>query len=250
MPLLRNPDRSKLSKRQGHVSVEWYRENGYIPEALKNFFALMGWAHPEQIEVFPESEFIKHFDLADVSVRAPIFDLEKLTWMNGVYIRKMPDDEVYDRLLEYSKIYDQDTYQLLQNDKDYVMQVLPLVKDRMETLKLFAETTGYFFTDDYEIPSERINSLIKDQGSRETFITQCIEVLENLEYWTVESIEQSMRAVQQELELKPKHAFMTLRFGVTGQKATPPMFDTMFVLGKEKVIMRLNRTRELITNAD
>src|SRR6185312_2495013 len=93
-PDLRNPDKSKLSKRHGHTNVNWYREEGYLPEAVLNFLALQGWTHPEEKEIFTREEFIEKFDLQDIKPTGYIFDLKMLNWMNGEYIREMSVEEL------------------------------------------------------------------------------------------------------------------------------------------------------------
>lgn len=138
-PVLRNPDKTKLSKRHGHTSVAWYQEQGFLPEAILNFLALMGWSHPEEKEIFSLEEFISLFDLKDVKAVSPIFDLKKLEWMNGMYIRLLSSEELKNRILAFDS-------SLRDFDLGLIDKLIPIVQTRIKTLKEFKELTKPFIS--------------------------------------------------------------------------------------------------------
>ncbi len=235
-PTIRNEDGSKLSKRQGHAAVSWYRQEGYLPEALLNFLSLLGWSHPDEEEIFSLDEFIKIFDLEDLSVRGPVFDLKKLDWMNGKYIRSMDVETLSSKLRNYNSS--------LQNvDNDYLKQIVPLVQERMKKLKEFDNLTWFFF----EEPELDVHLLLQGGKSREETalvleaINNQLSVIGN-QNWNADNIEKVCREfVDQQDSWKTGEFFMTLRSAVSGSKVSPPLFETMAVLGKETTLKRLEK---------
>jgi glutamyl-tRNA synthetase len=143
LPILRNSDKSKLSKRKNPVWVSWYLKDGYLPEAILNYLALMGWSHPEQKEIFPVEEFIEKLELKDFSPVGPAFDQTKLDWMNGEYIRKMTDEQLADRLEDYLKQVDLIAKNI--PSKETLLKLVPLVKERIKKLSDFIPLTDFFF---------------------------------------------------------------------------------------------------------
>lgn len=239
MPLLRNTDRSKLSKRKNDVSIVSYKEKGYLPEALLNFLLLLGWSHPEGKE-FPISleEFVRVFDIARMQKTGPIFDIEKLNWMNGKYLREVLSmAEVKQRLLPYLP-------------SDYPTEnidiYLPLVLDRLVTLQDFEELTNFFYQD---IEWEQ-SQLLKKGATRELVtdqLQQTATALLNLENWDHQNIEQIIRDLQESNEWKKGQFFMMLRIAATGRKATPPLFETLHAIGKDRVLERFDQVKKLLS---
>lgn len=241
MPLIRNADHSKISKRKNDVSILSYREKGYLPEALINFMALLGWSHPEGKEVFDLNEFLQVMDLSRVQTTAPVFDVEKLNWYNGYYIRKMVTEkgmaELAKKLLAGGFI--PDGFPL--NDLD---AILPLIYERLVTLADFAELTNFFWQDflpDKELLLKKGDSdLVKQQ------LALTRGFLEPLG-WTKEELERVIRQLTEDKKYKKSQYFMMIRVAVTGKKATPPLFETMEVLGKERTLRRLALAEKLFT---
>ena len=231
LPLLRNADTSKISKRKNPVSINYYRRAGYLPEAMLNYLALMGWSMPDEREMFTLDEFVANFELADVRLGGPVFDLTKLTWLNGRYIRDLSDSELLARLRA----------DLLSDD--YLLQVLPLAHERIETLEEFNSYASFFFVG--EVPYDettRAKLVIKDRTPAQTaklFRLLLEETIDPILDWREESIEQGLRVFCESHELAPKQLFMPVRVAVTGRAATPPLFATMAVLGKEICRRRL-----------
>ncbi len=238
LPLLRNADKSKISKRKNPVSLNFYRRAGYLPEAMLNYLALMGWAMPDEREEFALEEFVEAFDPAGISLGGPVFDLEKLTWLNGRWLRRLEPAEWLERLRG-------------ENLSDAaLLDVIPLVKERVDTLADFTEYARFFFTGavDYD-DSERGKLVVKGKTppqSAKLLRTLVEEHLDPIMEWSTETVEEALRAFCEAVELKPKEVFMPVRVAVTGRAATPPLFQTMAVLGKELCRFRLRKAIEVL----
>lgn len=230
LPLLRNPDRSKISKRHGHTSAFWYRDQGYLVEAVINFMASRVWNHPAGKEVYDIDEIIKYFKFEDMHIQGPIMDLDKLNWLNGQWIRSLSDDQLIAHLKPFqdSKLSD-----------SLLTTILPLIKDRLVILSDLSTLTHYFITP----PTIDHQALIKiskmDSSQLKSYLSQVIQVLDQTQPWDAQTLETHLRQLQEKLLLKPKPAFMTLRLALTAETATPPLFDVMSVLGKSEVANRL-----------
>ncbi|MDQ5823778.1 MAG: glutamate--tRNA ligase [Chloroflexota bacterium] len=231
-PLLRNADRSKISKRKNNTSLKWYREQGYLPEAMINFLALMGWSMPNGEETFTFEDVKREFTFERMATSGPIFDLVKLTSINGKYIRTLSDEELYERLLPYLPE---------ELDQERVRQAVPVIKDRLTTLGEFAELTAYLFgpPPDYDAAA-----LVPKKGTPEAAraaLEQIRGFLAGLpESWAHEEWESGMRALAAELGLKAGDIFMVLRVAVTGSPVSPPLFESIEILGKEETLRRVD----------
>lgn len=230
LPIIRNKDHSKMSKRKNDVSILSHRDKGYLPEAINNFLALMGWSHPDKKEIFPLSEFMQLFTLDRVTPTAPVYDIDKLNWFNGMYIREMADAELIKRLKNFIPADCSPTM---------VGQVLPLIKERLVTLKDFESLTDFFYRD--ITVDQTILTKKSDPIEVKTQLEATIKALESLDdkNWTSEDIEQLVRSLAQKHNWKPAQYFMMLRVAVTGKTATPPLFETMVVIGRSPVLKRL-----------
>lgn len=220
--VLRNPDKSKLSKRHGHTSVTWYQENGFLPEAILNFLSLMGWSHPEEKEIFPINEFIQLFELKDMKAIGPIFDLKKLEWMNGMYIRNMKPEVLTKRLLSF---YDG------QFSEELIQKTVPLIQERIKTLAEYKDYVSFFVNK----PTQYEVDITEYKG----VLPKIAEKLDNLEAWNAENIGEAMMSLANELGIKPAKYFQMLRVAVTGKKVSPPLNESMEILGKEECINRI-----------
>lgn len=235
IPVFLNPDgKGKMSKRKGTVSSRSFLERGYLPEALLNFFMILGWAHPEEKEVLTLDEYVEHFDPKDVSSKSVVFDIAKLNWLNGVYIRKLALNELREKVDPF-----------LPNDfpVEKSDQILPLIHERLVTLTEVEELTSFFYRDisvDRELLSKKT-----DKKHAKTHLLKTAELLSGLDEWSVENIEKAIRNLQESEVWHRGKYFMLLRLAATGSKATPPLFDTLFVLEKNCVVERLRKTAEL-----
>lgn len=237
MPLLRNPDKSKLSKRKNDVSILSYKEKGYLPEALLNFLMLLGWSHPAGKE-FPISldEFVTSFSLDRMQKTGPVFDTDKLDWMNGKYLREvLSREEVLQRLQPY-----------LPSDVPItkVSAMLELVLDRMRTLTEFEELTAFFYR-----PIDVDPALLTKKSDADSVRIQLQHTrtaLEKLSEWNTEKIESVLRDLHQKFDWKKSQYFMMVRVTVTGRMATPPLFETMAVIDQDEVLRRFDAAMQLL----
>ncbi len=221
MPLLRNPDKSKLSKRKNPVWVSWYKEQGFLPEAILNYLATLAWAFPEGKEVFSIKEMMEVFTLEAVQTTAPIFNVEKLRWMNGEYLRQKSDKELKELLYQHVSM-------LTHEYESLVDKILPLVKERVKTLNEFWSLAGFFF----EKPKEFERPVKKD----------LLDIAKNAlasSEWKHDSMEQKIRDAAEKAGMKAKDIFMELRIAVTGKTVGPPLLESLEILGKEETMKRL-----------
>lgn len=224
-PIIRNPDKSKFSKRQGHTNVSWYQEQGFLPEAILNYMALMGWSYPGGKELFSLDEFIKVFDFKDISPAGPVFDLKKLEWMNGEYIRKMDLAESKTKILAF--------YKDKKLPEDIVEKSIPLIRERIKKFSDYMPLCDFFFgrPETYEI----------DLGPKKEMLEIIKESLEKITDWKAEKIGESMMECAKKLGVKNSEYFMILRIAITGKKISPPLNESMEILGKDDCIKRVNK---------
>lgn len=228
LPLLRAPSGAKLGKRFGHASLLWFKKKGFLPEALLNYLALLGWSHPEEREIFGLAEMIKVFSPDRISTSAPVFDLGKLEWLNGVYIRKKSKKELV-RLIEQFAPKDMDA--------TLINRTIPLVQERIVKLSDYPDLVD-FLVKEIKCPTRLLIQKGKTKMKTKKAIMVASDQLSRVD-WQVESIEKVCRDLAKKLNWKTRDFFMTLRVAITGKTATPPLFESMELLGKEKTINRL-----------
>ena len=219
MPVLRNPDKSKLSKRKNAVWSSAYLQEGFLPEAVLNFLALMGWSHPEQKEIFTKEEFIEKLELKDISPTGPAFDRVKLEWMNGEYIRMMSDDKLFEKIVDFiGSDY----------DSEVVKKSIPIIKERIKKLSDYIPLTEFLFKqpDIYDV----------DISSKREMLEKVAEELSNVTEWKAALIGEAMLKVAQELKVRNSEFFMVMRVAITGKKISPPLNESMEILGREKTL--------------
>jgi len=238
LPMILGTDRAKLSKRHGAVSITEYHEQGYLPETMVNFLALLGWSLDDRTEILSRQELINNFSLERVSQTAAIFNRDKLNWMNGVYIRSLSLEDFTRQALPFLNSG------LPRRVKrplsiDYVRQIMPLVQERAKILAEVAELTQFFFVDELDYAPSLLIGKNMSQSSAFKALQTARERLEPLEAFDAESLEAVLRPLAEELELKTGQLFGTLRVAVTGRTAAPPLFQTIAVLGKEKCLKRI-----------
>jgi glutamyl-tRNA synthetase len=232
LPLIVGPDRQPLSKRHGSVAVEWFREQGFLPEALVNYLALLGWSYDETSTFFSREELIEKFDLSRVSRNPAAFDEEKLRWMNGHYIREMEDARLTEMLVQV--LFQEG----LEGDLQTVASAVPLVKTRMHTLKEGASLIRFLFLDEVE-PDEKARRMLGPE--RAEYLLDVGSRLESLETWSHEEIEKALRELRAERELSSNQAFQPVRAAVTGTLVSPPLFESIELLGRERTLARLRK---------
>ncbi len=235
LPMILGPDRSKLSKRHGATSILEYRDDGFLPDALRNFMVLLGWSLDDHTEVMPIETIIENFSLERVGKPAAIFDREKLMWMNGVYLREMTPEALADALLPFLDRGLPDN--LLPVDRDYLLQVVPLVQERLKTLTEAPDMLTYFFEDQPTYDPANLVQRGMTEGDTVRALQESIAVLDQSDF-SAHRLEEELRELGERLELTPRRFFGTLRWAATGRNVSPPLFETMEVLGKHRVMAR------------
>jgi len=220
--VLRNPDKSKLSKRKNPVWASEYLEKGIFSEALLNYLSLMGWSHPENKEIFTLDEYVSVFDLKDVQTTAPVFDPVKLEWMNGTYIRNLTIQNLELRIQNFIGIgYKQET----------VRKTIPLIRERIKKMSDYLPMCEFIFKkpEHYEV----------DLSSKKDVFKKIHQALQDLLDWNAVKIGETMGQVAKESGLKNSEFFMLLRVTITGRKISPPLNESMEILGKEECVVRI-----------
>ena len=240
-PVLRETNRAKLSKRHGAVGILEFKEEGYLPEALLNFLALLGWSHPQEKEIFSLGELVEKFDLRRISTTAPVFDREKLDWMNGEYIRQLDVRQLGDKLGAYLK-----EYRGLEVGEELLEKITPLVRERIKKFGEFEALAGFFFADVAWTKEELLGGGGESAGSAAEKLQEALARLEKEGDWATGRLEEEMRGLAQEKGWKAPALFMLLRVAVTGQTVSPPLFECMEVLGKEKTISRIKGALKIL----
>ncbi len=237
IPVFLNPDgKGKMSKRKGTVSAQFFLDQGYLPEALLNFFMILGWSRSDQREIMTLAEYIEAFDPKDMSPKSVVFDLQKLDWINGMYIRSLSPDQLLTKLTPFIP----EAF-----PKDKVTAVLPLVFERLSKLSDFTELTTFVYQSD--VPTL---DLLTKKATPELVSQQLAEtkaVLAGLESWSVTSIETAIRSLQENKDWKKKQYFMMLRVACTGKPITPPLFETMAIIEKAELLTRLETAQKVVT---
>ncbi|HZK05708.1 MAG TPA: glutamate--tRNA ligase [Actinomycetaceae bacterium] len=240
MPLLRNPDKSKISKRKNPAArLTWFRENGYLPEAVLNFLQLLAYPPVEENrEVATFEEFTEAFDWSRVNTVGPVFDMTKLAWLNGHYIRELPDSELAERVIEHLTF----TERVAPDERtaEVVRAAIPIIKERLTTLADALPMVQFLLTPDAELViADDARATLKDDAAR--VLTAARSALASLDDFTTPEIESVLRAALVEgLGIKPRFAFGPLRVAVSGAKVSPPLFESMEILGKDSTLARLD----------
>ena len=238
MPLLRNRDKSKISKRKNPVSIDYYKDAGILPQALLNFLGIMGWSFGDDREKFTLDEMVEVFSWDKVSLGGPVFNPDKLRWMNEQYIHEMSHEQLVDWLLAWRL------------SREHLLRIMPLMRERIKRLDEFVPGTSYFFSGDLDYTPVAEKLKIGDTPKKDVrkAILALIEDYEAMPEWTVDNLERVSRAFCDKKGYKTKHVFMLLRLLVTGRKASPPLFDTMAVLGKELTRRRMREGARFIAS--
>ncbi|MDP2344811.1 MAG: glutamate--tRNA ligase [Deltaproteobacteria bacterium] len=239
LSLLRNADKSKVSKRKNPVSLSWFKESGYLPDALVNYLGQMAFTFEDGREIFSLQDFVQHFTFDRVSLNGPVFDLKKLLWLNGRYLReKRSDDEV----VQYLK-------DRLFTD-DYLLQIVKIAKERFEKSEDFIGYAPWFFTASPYVEGGGTGADLMFPGKTKKEVlavwdalVETVDVTQDFSHAKVDAV---LKAWCESNALSPKEAFMPLRLMLTGKKATPGLPESMAVLGRERVRTRMRAALELI----
>jgi len=237
LPLIIGPDGQKLSKRFHAVAVERFREDGILPDALVNYLALLGWSKDAKTTFLSRPELIDAFDVSHVSRNPAVFDLQKLAWMNGHYIRETPDDRLAPMVGEFL------AGDGIEADPETVERAVPLIKERIHTLAEAPPMLGFFFREPE--PDEKARGMLGPD--REDLLADAISSLEALGDWTTDTIHEALNGVKERQGLSSKQAFQPIRAAVTGTLVSPPLFESMELLGRERSLNRLRHAFDALS---
>ena len=240
--LLRNADKSKISKRKNPVSLDWFRQQGYLPEALLNFLALMGWSPEDENEVFDMQSFEDNFRVESLSTGAPIFDMTKLDWLNGMHIRQLPLTELAQRL-------ESENFLPGGVDQPQALEILPLVIERMTLLSEFTDKTSWFFSQPAPPPAEDLIPKKSDRDTSTAALSAAAEALQALDDFSPDTIGSCLDSVLEKGGWKKPFLFMPLRFALTSRRDSPDLLDVVSILGKDRCLERIQNSLKVLSTA-
>ncbi|WP_406678529.1 glutamate--tRNA ligase [Moorella sp. ACPs] len=245
VPMILAPDRSKLSKRHGATSVEEYRDEGYLPEAIINYLALLGWSPEGEEEIIPLEKMIASFSLERVSKNAAIYDTKKLTWINGHYLREGDLDRITRLAVPFLQAKGLLPDPLPEQDYNHVRAVIAAVRDRVKTLAEVADAASYFFTDVTSYEEKGVRKYFSKPGVA-ALLDEAREELAALPHFTAAAAEEAYRTLAERKEISTGQLFHPTRLAVTGRTMGPGLFEILELLGRETVLERLSRASRWI----
>ncbi|MCI0403840.1 MAG: glutamate--tRNA ligase [Acidobacteria bacterium] len=242
VPLILGPDRTRLSKRHGATSVTSYRDEGFLPEAFRNFLALLGWSPGDDTELMATEELIRRFALENVSRTNAVFDRDKLVWFNSEYVRNQPLEAIVPRVeAELHRVgLWRDEWASDAPGRGWFHRAVDLLRPRARLLTDFSTWARAFFSDEFDYDPEAVKKFLKDSKLGELLPQVCDE-LAKVEAWEHDPIERALRGVAERAGVKAALLINATRVALTGQAVAPPLFTTMELLGKDRVVSRLAR---------
>ena len=239
LPMILGPDRSKLSKRHGSTALLEYREMGYLPESMVNFMALLGWSLDDRTEIFERSALVKSFSLERVVKSGAIFNIDKLEWMNGIYIRSLSPGDLAARIRDYWQL---STPEGIPQpvDMEYLRRIAPLIQPRLKTLTDAAERTEFFFKVELEHVAKDLIQKGMDTESTRSALQESLALIDGSDGFAAESLETAFEELRLRLELSRRQFFSLLRVATTASRISPPLFETMEVLGRGRCVERIS----------
>lgn len=243
LPLLLNPDKSKLSKRQGDVAVEDYQKKGYLKEALLNFVALLGWNAGDDVEIYEMNELINKFSIERVNKAGAVFNVEKLDWLNFEHLKKKDNTEILEMLRDELKESKYSDHEL---SDELLLNIIEAMKERVTFVNEFITKSFYFF----EAPTEYDEKTVKKRWKEDSpeLLSKLRDEFENLDNPSKEDYEKTLKGLAEKLEVGLGKLIHPVRLAVSGVGQGPGVFDLLYIIGKEEVIKRINRALEKIKN--
>jgi glutamyl-tRNA synthetase len=237
-------DGKKLSKRHGATSVEAFRDEGYLPEALLNYLALLGWSLDGETTIVSSEVLKTQFSLDRISKNPAIFDFDKLDWMNGVYIRDMQPDALVARMLPWLEEAGLASASDLDARHEWLLALAPLVSERLKRMTDIAPMVQFLFTEDMAIDPVAAESVLTKEGAG-LALSAAGDTLASLGAWTSTAIEGALRTLPETLQMKPKVVFQMVRVAVTGSMVSPPLFESIALMGRERALARLRAAQSM-----
>ena len=235
MPLLRNPDKSKLSKRKNPTSINYYKRMGFLPEAVVNYLGRMGWSMPDESEKFTLQQMIENFDIQRVSLGGPVFDTTKLSWLNGLWIREScTPEQLAQKLKEWAF------------NEDYLMPILPLIQTRLEVLSDIVKLADFFVAGQLPITADQFEFPKLESVQVRKILQYSLWQFEAARHWDRDTISQTLSGLSQFMELKMKDFMMPMFVAISGRAAAPSIMDAMVILGSDMTRARLRHALDLL----
>ena len=246
LPTILAPDKSKLSKRHGATSVLEYKKMGYLPEAMFNFLSLLGWSLDGETEIISKETLINSFDANRISSASAIFDIEKLNWMNGYYIRNMSDFELAARLANYWEEFPPDDFDRSPSSNE-IQAVTSLIKERIKILSEASALIAFVFKEEIEFEPQELVQKHMSEESTKKILEEVSGTLAKINSFSSSDIELELRSLADSMEIKVGALLGTVRVATSGQKVSPPLFDSLEVLGRDRVLELLRLAKSKVS---
>ena len=247
LPTILAPDKTKLSKRHGATSVLEYKERGYLPDAVVNFLSLLGWSLDGETEIISRDDLVGHFNPLRINAAGAVFDIEKLDWMNGYYIRELSAEELGSELLGFWTQFPPNEFDMIPTLENAV-EVARLVRERLKTLSDAAPLVSFIFKNEIVYtPEELIQKGMNDQQTHNLLI-KVREIISLRDIVTADEIESDLRKLAGDLDVKVGQLLGTIRLATSGQRVSPPLFGSLEILGRDRVVVLLDKAIEMLTD--
>ncbi len=238
LPLLRNPDKSKLSKRKNPTSITYYRDMGFLPEALVNYLGRMGWSMPDEREKFTLAEMIEHFDVSRVSLGGPIFDVEKLTWLNGLWIRDLSPSALLDKILSW------------RGNREQLEKITAAIQPRINTLSDAADWASFFFNGTPKASAALTAESFAHKKLTQDQVRQVLQLslwrLEKLMQWNEDTVKATLMTLSEQMQIKLREFMPPFFIAIAGGSSSTPVMESMAILGADLTYARLRQAVELL----
>jgi glutamyl-tRNA synthetase len=238
LPLLRNPDRSKLSKRKNPTSITYYQRMGFLPEAMLNYLGLMAWSMPEGEEKLSLAEMVEKFDLQGISLGGPVFDIKKLAWLNGRWLRENLNEDEFARRVELWAL-----------NREYLMPIYALARSRISTLSDLGPLTAFFFAGEIDVTAEQLEDKKMGREVITKAFTQALETIDAMPEWNRVAVGELFKQLSESFAMKLRDFLRPFYVAIAGSTTSTPLFDSMEILGRDLCRARLRRALELLKAA-
>ncbi len=243
LSMILGEDKTRLSKRHGATSIQQFKEEGYLPEALINYLARLGWGYDDSQEIFSIEELIEKFQLEKVSKNPAVFNYKKLIWINGYYIQQLSIEERVDKVIPFLKKENLINDEYIKNNRDYIKKIVELIGERLKLLKDIITYSDYFFLETVQIDEKAYEKLLKKIEYPEISL-KIAKKLESLDDWCEEKLTELLENLVTNLNIKRRDFYQLIRIALTGRLVSPDLLGIMILLGKDKVIFRLKSLAE------
>ncbi|MGI6218219.1 MAG: glutamate--tRNA ligase, partial [Coriobacteriales bacterium] len=246
LSMILGPDGKKLSKRHGATSVQAFRDEGYLPEAMLNYMSLLGWSLDGETTIFDKKTLFDHFTLDRINKSPAVFDVTKLEWINSVYIKEMGASEFVDRAKPWIEKAGLATADEVEKNRSWYEQLYPLIAERVKKMTDLAPMIEFLFTgDEVKFDEKSVNKVLKKEGAPEMLDALADALGDEGLNWDAESIETALRALPEKMDVKPRKLFQVARVAITGTQVSPPLFGSIALLTRQNCLARISAAKAL-----